>query len=62
MMDRLKKLLGATMLTSVMITGAARAEGEFTSAVGLTSDYVFRGVTQTLNNPAIPTSLAATTS
>lgn len=53
MMKRIKMLLGSTLLTSVIITGAAHAEGQFSGTVTLTTDYVFRGVTQTLNNPAI---------
>lgn len=57
MMKRLKSLLGATVLTSAMMSGAAHAEGEVSGTVGLTSDYVFRGITQTLNNPAIQGSL-----
>ena len=53
MMKRIKMLFGATLLTSVMITGGAHAEGQISGTVTLASDYLFRGVTQTLNNPAI---------
>ena len=62
MMKRIKMLLGSTLLTSVMITGAAHAEGQFSGTVTLTTDYVFRGVTQTLNNPAIQGSIDYTNS
>jgi uncharacterized protein (TIGR02001 family) len=56
-MKTILKLLGASMLTSALMSGAAHAEGEITGSVALTSDYVFRGVTQTLNEPAIQGSL-----
>jgi uncharacterized protein (TIGR02001 family) len=57
MLKKISKLLGATVLTSAMLAGAAHAEGELSGTVSLTSDYVFRGVTQTLNNPAIQGSI-----
>ncbi|MGQ0533604.1 MAG: TorF family putative porin [Caulobacteraceae bacterium] len=57
MINRVKMLLGSTLLTNLMLAGPAHAEGQFSGTVALTSDYVFRGVTQTSNNPAIQGSL-----
>lgn len=56
-MKSVKKILGATALTSMMLAGAAHAEGTISGTVTLTSDYLFRGITQTGNNPAIQGSL-----
>ena len=57
MMKTMKRLLGATMLTSAMMSGAAHAEGTVSGTVALTTDYVFRGFSQTLGNPAIQGSI-----
>jgi len=57
MMKRIKMLVGSTLLTSLMMTGAAYAEGQVSGTVTLATDYLFRGVTQTMNNPAIQGSL-----
>jgi len=58
-MKSMKKIVGLAMLASA-VAGAgsvAHAEGTFSGSVALTTDYVFRGITQTMNNPAIQGSL-----
>ena len=50
---RLKNLVGATMFTGIMLAGAAHADGVFSGSVALTTDYVFRGITQSRSDPAI---------
>jgi len=54
-----KKIIGLAMLASAAmgVAGTANAEGTVSGSVALTSDYVFRGITQTLGNPAIQGSL-----
>jgi uncharacterized protein (TIGR02001 family) len=52
------KLLNTLILTALAIPGVAMAEevapaSPFTANVGLVSDYVWRGITQTSHNPAI---------
>lgn len=50
-----KALLGLAVAAGAMIggAGAAHAEGAFTGNVALTTDYVFRGISQTEGNPAV---------
>jgi uncharacterized protein (TIGR02001 family) len=50
-----KALLGLAVAAGAMIGGAnvAHAEGAFAGNVALTTDYVFRGISQTEGNPAI---------
>lgn len=55
-MKVIKKMFGAALLaTSAMAatTGAAHAETTFSGNVALTSDYAFRGISQTDEDPAI---------
>ena len=52
-MNKMKRLVGVAMLMAMGMTGAAHAEGSVSASVGFTTDYVFRGVTQTDNGPAI---------
>lgn len=55
-MKMMKKLFSAALLAGAAIgamAGTANAEGTFTGNVGLTTDYVFRGISQTNGNPAI---------
>ena len=54
-MKALQKLMGVAMLAGATMAGAgaANAEGTFSGNVALTSDYVFRGLSQTDGNPAI---------
>lgn len=53
------KLLGALILASLAVPGIALAEDAaatphtLTANVGLVSNYVFRGITQTVNKPAL---------
>jgi uncharacterized protein (TIGR02001 family) len=61
-MKKLRLLLSSTVLISAMMVGAASAEGQISGAITLTTDYLFRGVTQTSNNPAIQGSLDYTNS
>jgi uncharacterized protein (TIGR02001 family) len=52
----MKKLLSAAALTAAAtaaMTGAAAAEGSFSGNVALTSDYVFRGISQSDSEIAI---------
>jgi uncharacterized protein (TIGR02001 family) len=51
----MKKLLGLAVMAGAVagVSGTAHAEGAFSGSVALTSDYVFRGVTQTSGNPAL---------
>ena len=49
----MKKILGLALLASAATAGAAHAEGSFSGNLALTSDYVFRGVSQTQNAPAV---------
>lgn len=53
-MKRMKRLLGlAVMAGAAMTAGTASAEAEFSGNVALTSDYVFRGVSQSDSEVAI---------
>lgn len=56
-MNTLSKLLVATVLAAPFASVAQETTpslpGTFTGGVGMTSDYVFRGITQTDENPAI---------
>lgn len=49
----MKKLMGAALLAGATVAGAGAAHAETTASVSMTTDYVFRGVTQTDNGPAI---------
>lgn len=49
----MKKFMGAAMLAGATIAGVGAANAEVSGSVALTTDYVFRGVTQTDNGPAI---------
>lgn len=47
------RIIGLALLASAAAVAPADAEGAFSGTVTLTSDYLFRGVTQTSGNPAI---------
>lgn len=51
----MKKFIGLAMLAGATVAGAgtASAEGAVTGNIALTSDYVFRGVSLSANDPAI---------
>lgn len=49
----MKKIIGLAMLATAAGAGVASAEGTITANVGLTSDYVFRGISLSDNGPAI---------
>lgn len=49
----MKKLMGVAMLAGATIAGVGAANAETTASVSMTTDYVFRGITQTDNGPAI---------
>lgn len=51
-MTKLNVLLGAAAAAATM-TGVAHAETTFTGNVALTTDYAFRGISQTNEDPAI---------
>ena len=48
-----KILLAATALAAIAFAGSASAEGAVSYNIGVTSDYVFRGWTQTDGSPAV---------
>lgn len=55
-MMSLKKVFGAALLATTAMaatTGAANAETTFSGNVALTSDYAFRGISQTDQDPAL---------
>lgn len=59
-MKGMKKFIGAAMLAGAAIAGTAgiaQADDGFTGSVALTSDYVFRGITQSDGAAAIQGSL-----
>ncbi len=49
------KLLHSLILTTLVVPGMAMAEAAspFSANVGLTTDYIFRGISQTSANPAV---------
>lgn len=50
----MKTFLGATVAATALLSGAAYADGpSITGNVALTSDYAFRGISQTDGDPAI---------
>ncbi len=49
----MKKVIGLAMLAGVATAGVAHAEGTVSANVSLTSDYIFRGVSLSSNDPAI---------
>lgn len=52
----MKKLMGLAMLAGAAVagtTGAAHAEGAWSGNVALTTDYIFRGLSQTDSGPAV---------
>lgn len=54
----MKKFIGAALLAGTAFTGAALADDgpTFTGTAALTTDYVFRGVSQTNEGPAVQAS------
>lgn len=54
-MKVMKKIIGLAMLAgaAVGVSGTAHAEGAFSGSVAMTTDYVFRGISQTMEGPAI---------
>jgi uncharacterized protein (TIGR02001 family) len=53
MIKTIQRLLGASMLTSAMMSGAAQAEVAASGNIAFASDYVFRGISQTNTEPAV---------
>ncbi len=49
----MKKFMGAAMLAGATIAGVGAANAETTASVSLTTDYVFRGISQTDGGAAI---------
>jgi uncharacterized protein (TIGR02001 family) len=49
----MKKIIGLALMAGAATSGIASAEGSFSASVALTTDYVFRGVSQTDGGPAI---------
>ncbi|HEX5363920.1 MAG TPA: TorF family putative porin [Gallionella sp.] len=47
------KLLSSLILAALLVPGAALAASPFTANVGLTTDYLVRGISQTSGNPAV---------
>ena len=49
------KLLNSMMLAALAVHGVALAEdgSPFSANVGFTTDYIFRGISQTSGNPAV---------
>ncbi|MFT3727252.1 MAG: TorF family putative porin [Terricaulis sp.] len=52
-MRTVQKMLAGAMLMGAAISGVAHAEGTWSGNIALTTDYVFRGITQTSGNPAV---------
>lgn len=54
-MNSMKKIIGLALLAgaTVGVAGTASAEGSFTGNIALTSDYVFRGISQTQGDMAV---------
>jgi uncharacterized protein (TIGR02001 family) len=52
-MHTMKKLIGVAMAAGATMIGAGAAHAEVTANVSLTTDYVFRGVSLSANDPAI---------
>jgi uncharacterized protein (TIGR02001 family) len=53
-MYKMKKLIGAAAAAGATLAGAGMAQaGEISANVGLTTDYVFRGISLSDNGPAI---------
>jgi len=53
----MKKLMGAALLAGATVAGAGAANAEVSGSVTFTSDYVFRGISQTNGNAAVQGSL-----
>jgi uncharacterized protein (TIGR02001 family) len=49
----MKKIIGLAVLATAAGVGAANAEGTVSANIALTSDYVFRGISLSDNDPAI---------
>jgi uncharacterized protein (TIGR02001 family) len=49
----MKKIIGLAVLATAATAGVASAEGTVTANVGITSDYVFRGISLSDNGPAL---------
>ncbi len=49
----MKKLLGLAILAGAATSGAAYAEPSFSGNVALTTDYLFRGISQTEHSPTV---------
>ena len=58
-MTKLNMLLGVAAV-AVTVTGAAHAETTFTGNIALTTDYAFRGISQTNEDPAVQGGFDAT--
>jgi len=51
--NSMKTLIGATVAASALLAGTAYAEPSISGNVALSSDYTFRGISQTDGDPAI---------
>lgn len=49
----MRKMIGVALLAGAAMPSVAHAEGAFSGNIALTSDYVFRGYSQTMEDPAI---------
>jgi|CXWL01.1.fsa_nt_gi uncharacterized protein (TIGR02001 family) len=49
----MKKLMGVAMLAGATIAGAGVANADVSSSITLTTDYVFRGISQSDGGPAV---------
>ncbi len=52
-MQSMKKVIGLALLASMGVAGTASAEGSFSGNVAIGTDYVFRGISQTEEGPAV---------
>ena len=52
-MRAVQKILIGALLASVAMSGVAHAAGTLSGNIALTTDYKFRGITQTSGNPAV---------
>lgn len=52
-MMSMKKIIGLAILAGAAFAGSANAETTYSGNVALTTDYSFRGISQTSNDPAV---------
>jgi uncharacterized protein (TIGR02001 family) len=49
----MKKIAYSALPALALLAGAAQAESPFSANAAFTTDYVFRGISQTLEEPAM---------